>query len=158
VIGAVAAGALAISACDGSDDAFNESHLTLIERPISIYVEDNAPKGPSVGDVRTFHQELLFSNGDHAGTFDGSTTNSAEQGHGAAGLESRIGVIQYSLSGGTILAGGLYSAAPGVVVPKGGVTRALIGGTGKYLGATGQVVQTPLSNGNIKNEITLLLP
>jgi hypothetical protein len=75
-----------------------------------------------------------------------------------AALESRIGVIQYSLRRGTIVAAGVYSAAPGVVVPKGGVTRAVIGGTGKYLGASGQVVQTPLANGNIKNVFTLLAP
>jgi hypothetical protein len=65
-------------------------------------------------------------------------------------------MIEYSLSGGTIVAGGVYVAAPGVVVPKRGVTRAVIGGTAKYVGASGQVVQTPLPGGDIKNVITLL--
>jgi hypothetical protein len=44
------------------------------------------------------------------------------------------------------------------VVPKGGPVRAGLGGTGKYLGARGQGVQTPLPNGNIKNVLTLLAP
>ena len=81
--------------------------------------------------MRTFHQQLLFSNGKHARTIDGSTVNSAERGHGTSALESRIGVIQFTLSRGTIVAAGVYSAAPGIAVPKGGVTRAVIGGTGQ---------------------------
>jgi hypothetical protein len=149
---------LAVSAFGGANAAPRKSHLTLIERPITIFVEDNGKKGPSVGDERTFHQELLYSNGKHAGTFDGSTTNSAEQGHGASAREFRIGLIQYSLRAGSIVAGGIYAAAPGVVLPKNGVIRAVIGGTGKYLGARGQVLQTPLRNGNIKNVFTLLSP
>jgi hypothetical protein len=154
---------VAISAFGGSSgsgrvstEARGTTHLTLIERPISIFVQDNGKKGPSMGDVRTFHQELLYSTGKHAGTFDGSTVNSDEQGHGAAARESRVGFIQYSLSGGNIVAAGVYVAAPGVVVPKGGSVRAVVGGTGKYLGARGQVVQTPLPSGNIKNVLTLL--
>ena len=67
-------------------------------------------------------------------------------------------MIRYTLSEGSIVAGGVYSAAPGVVVPKGGVTRAVIGGTGRYLGVSGEVVQSPLPNGNIKNVFTLLTP
>ncbi len=149
---------VAVSAFGASRATVQKSHLTLIERPISIFVQDNGATGPSVGDQRTFHQELLFSNGKHAGTFDGSTTNSAEQGHGASALESRIGMIQYSVRGGSIVAAGVYVAAPGVVVPKRGVTRAVIGGTGKYVGARGEVVQTPLPNGDIKNVLTLLAP
>lgn len=155
---ALVAFALTTAGCGGSSDAFHKSNLTLVEKPISIYIEDNAKKGPSIGDQRTFHQELLFSDGKHAGTFDGSTTNSDETGGGSGGLETRVGLIQYTLSGGNIVVGGVYSASPGVVVPKGGVTRAVIGGTGKYLGASGQVIQSPLPSGNIKNVITLLTP
>jgi hypothetical protein len=60
---------LAVSAFGASRASGQRFHLMLIERPISIFVRDNGPKGPSVGDQRTFHQELLFSNGKHAGTF-----------------------------------------------------------------------------------------
>jgi hypothetical protein len=165
LVGILVVAVVAISAFGGSHSAHRTaravsgwSHLTLIERPISIFIQDNGKKGPSMGDVRTFHQELLFSNGKHAGTFDGSTINSAEQGHGATARESRVGFIQYSLSGGNIVAAGVYVAAPGVVVPKSGSVRAVVGGTGKYLGARGEVVQTPLPNGNIKNVLTLLAP
>jgi hypothetical protein len=158
IIGVLVVTVVALSGFGGGGASNGRSHLTLIERPISIFVQDNGKKGPSMGDQRTFHQELLYTNGTHAGTFDGSTVNSAEQGKRGTAREYRVGFIQYSLKGGNIVAAGVYVAAPGVVVPKGGSVRAVVGGTGKYLGARGQVVQTPLPNGNIKNVLTLLSP
>ena len=78
---------------------------------------------------------------------------------GSEDVEYRSGTIQFTLDEGTIVAAGVYVAPVGETYPaKGGVARPIVGGTGKYLNARGQVTQTPLDDGGYRNELELELP
>src|SRR4051794_13426049 len=129
---------LGLAAC-GDDNGDSKQTLTLDSKGgRTIVVEDNGRRGPTAGDERTFSQTLT-EDGKVVGRLDGSTTITASGG----GKEQRIGTIQYTLDEGTIVASGVYASAPGVFLPSGGVTRPIVGGTGKYAGAQGEVTQTP---------------
>lgn len=141
-----------LAACGGDDDSKTQT-LTLDSKSgRTLFVEDNGRRGPTAGDERTFSQALT-EDGKPVGRLDGSTTVVTSAG----GLEHRVGTIQFTLTGGTIVASGVYSAAPGVFVPKGGVVRPIVGGTGKYLRATGQVTQTSIAGGEIRNVLEIRL-
>jgi hypothetical protein len=149
--GLTAVVALGLAGC--GDDDENKQTLTLDSRGgRSIVVEDNGRRGATPGDERTFSQTLV-QDGKPIGRLDGSTTITASVG----GLDQRIGVIQYTLTDGTIVAGGVYAARPDVFLPAKGVTRPILGGTGKYQGASGQVTQTPTGN-EIRNVLEFTLP
>jgi hypothetical protein len=143
---------LGLAAC-GDDNSESKQTLTLDSKGgRTITVEDNGRRGPTAGDERTFSQTLT-QDGKVVGRLDGSTTITATGG----GKEQRIGSVQYTIAGGTIVASGVYLSAPGVFLPVGGVTRPIVGGTGKYKGARGQVTQTPVG-GEIRSVLEFTLP
>jgi hypothetical protein len=143
VLGALALG---LAGCGG--DGSDEQTLTLNSKGgHTLSIEDNGRRGPSPADERSFSLALVTEDGRPAGRLDGNTTNTAIVG----GLEQRVGTVQYTLKGGTIVVSGVYLARPGVFVPARGITRPIVGGTGKYKGARGEAVQTPIAGGEIRN-------
>jgi hypothetical protein len=74
-------------------------------------------------------------------------------------VEFRSGEIQFSLEDGNIVASGNYVAEPGEGVPaEGGLERAIVGGTGAYVGARGQVTQTALGEDGIRHVLDFETP
>jgi hypothetical protein len=131
------------SGCGDSDDA-DTQQLTLTSKGGEVVYSDLGEKGPGAGDVRTFTGPLYEEDGTtDAGRIDGSIAVTATDDATGTELENRIGQIVFTLDGGTIVAIGNYAAEPTATVPaEGGAVRAIVGGTGDYEGASGEVTQT----------------
>ena len=144
---------LGLAGC-GDDGGDKKQKITLESRKgVVLTTEDNGDRGPSAGDQRTFTQTLT-ENGNVVGRLDGATSITDRIG----GLEQRLGVIQFSLKDGAIIAAGVYGARPGVNVPGVVVTRAITGGTGKYAGARGTVTETAIAGNEIRFVLDFTLP
>jgi hypothetical protein len=107
--------------------------IHLVERDTAFHVVDNPPlsgenKPPSMGDVFAFTSELLTRSGKHAGTLHATCTVTSG---GKRGVVTCFGT--FGLKGGQ-LAG----------VATLGQTKtdriAIVGGTGIYAGARGEVI------------------
>ena len=105
-----------------------------LSETFTTYTEvDLGKKGPSQGDTFAFTTKVVDSDGEPAGTAGGSGTSLKPD-------DDTLGLVQYSetydLDGGQLVIEGFYDfgAKPGTPT-----TDAVIGGTGKYRGAKGQV-------------------
>jgi len=110
--------------------------------PKPTYV-DNGSEGESAGDVRVWHFEGKTAN-DAVVTLDVIMTTTGLDTAGE-GIESRITLGVFSFTGPAtdqiLVEGvGLYPGSAGTVKSHSELTRAIIGGTGKYKGARGEVV------------------
>ena len=153
----------AVGCGDDDDDnsgEYEKSTLVYDSPTIEIEVGDNPPKDASRGDTRAFTSPLVEEGTDEeVGRLDGtvSVTDVGEQD--GEEVEYRSGTIQFTLDGGTIVSSGVYIAPVGKVVPaKGGVSRPILGGTGDYVNARGQITQTDLGGGAYRNEIEVEVP
>ncbi len=158
-----AAGGLAASAafavgCGGEE--FESQTLVYDSPTIEIEVIDNPPKDASRADTRAFNSPLIEEGTDEeVGRLDGTVLVTDVEERDGEEVEYRTGTIQFTLDEGNIVAAGVYVAPVGTVVPaKGGVSRPIIGGTGAYLNARGQVTQTDLGGGAYRSELQLELP
>jgi hypothetical protein len=113
--------------------------------PAPTYV-DNGDEGPSPGDERIWH---------FPGTADGKevttdwvmTTTALDAPE--KGVETRVtlGVFSFGNGDTLLLEGvGLYPGEGAVLKPSTTLERAIVGGTGKYAGATGSVVSEHLAD------------
>jgi hypothetical protein len=159
-----AAGAAALAAAFaagcGDSEEFESQTLVYDSPTIEIEVGDNAPKDASRGDTRAFTSPLLEEGGgEEVGRLDGTVTVTDVTERDGEDVEYRTGTIQYTLDDGNIVAAGVYVAPVGEVVPAtGGVARPIIGGTGAYVNARGQVTQTDLGDGAYRNELEIEIP
>ena len=157
---AVAAAGIAVGAagCGGGEE-FESETLTFDSPSIEIQVNDQPPKDASRGDARAFTSPLVDEDGEDAGRLDGTVLVTDVGKEGDEDVEHRAGTIQFTLDEGTIVASGVYVAPVGETYPaEGGVSRPIVGGTGDYLNARGQVTQTPLDDGGYRSEIQMELP
>ena len=128
--------------------------LNLVQAP-PIYKVIPAPEG--FGTVAVFESNLT-RNGKPFGTFTGTTLRTDVTPGDPAG-ERRLRTFVFDLPKGQIVAigSGLYatpqSEVPELVKPT---TIAIVGGTGDYLGARGQVTSTRKSDGSFLQQITIL--
>lgn len=129
--------------------------LTLLTKGKGIVTDDVGARGSSPGDRRTFSLAVVPEGSDRpAGRIEGTSTIVDQRVVRGERREFRTGDVQYTLRDGTIVIGGMYVARPGRAAPiGGGVRRPIIGGTGRYRGARGQVTQTPLPDDQIKSVI-----
>lgn len=118
--------------------------------PAPAYL-DQGDKGESVGDVRIWHFAGKTAEGAPVSMEWIMTTT----GLGAAGegVESRVTLGVFSFSGldadQILLQGvGLYPNGEGTFKPHSELTRAIIGGTGKYKGASGEVLSVHKDDGS----------
>jgi hypothetical protein len=158
-VAVVAAGlALAAAGCGGGDE-FESETLTYESPSIEIEVADNPPKDASIGDTRAFTSPLVDEDGEEAGQLHGTVFVTDVAKEDGEQVEYRTGTIQFSLDGGTLVAAGVYVAPVGETYPaEGGVSRPIVGGTGDYLYARGQVTQTPTDDGGYTNELEFEIP
>jgi hypothetical protein len=155
---AVAGAAIAVTGC-GSSEEYESETLTFDSPSIEIEVEDNADKGASRGDTRAFTSPLLDEGGEEVGRLDGTVFVTDVRNEGEEQVEYRTGTIQFTLDESSIVAAGVYVAPVGETYPaEGGVSRPIVGGTGDYLNARGQVTQTPTDDGGYQSVLELEVP
>lgn len=106
---------------------------------------DQGEKGESAGDVRVWHFEGKTGEGATVVMeFIMTTTGVDTAGKGA---ESRVTTGVFSFGGPVqdqiVIQGvGLYAGADSTFKPNSQLVRAIIGGTGKYKGAKGELIST----------------
>lgn len=139
---------------DGADGAVVETVTVLHPAPPAPTLIDAAPAGPSVGDVRIFHYPARTESGEEVGADWVMTTTAMDSP--SQGVETRVATAVFHFGAGTddelLLEGvALYPGESATLKEATTIHRALIGGSGKYAGATGDVVSTHLPDGSWKH-------
>lgn len=145
---------LGISACSGDSG----TEITVLHPPtpdpVLLAV---SPGESSVGDVRLFNFPAETSDGDPV-TIDWIMTTTALDTP-AADVETRLSSASLSFGSHNdqlILEGiALYPGADAVLAVGDTSLRAIVGGSGRFAGATGQVASTRLDDGSWRHVITL---
>ncbi|CAB4909419.1 unannotated protein [freshwater metagenome] len=109
-------------------------------------VIDVGATGSSVGDLTITHGTLADS---LQGEKIGSWTARVVVVVPGTTKERRDTLVHFILPGGVLMTRGIYSS-PTAKPPTRPVRMAIIGGTGDYFGSRGQVVLTPLGDGNLR--------
>lgn len=141
VMASAAAGLLLLSACGRSEETLN-----LVQRredPVELSSLDLNPNGDS-GDVTTFVADV-YRDDKPFGSVMGTITTVGAIGKGSRPKrEERLLAAVYDLPGGQISALGIsYYFEGDKLLPKGeSMTRAIVGGTGLYMGVDGEVTTT----------------
>ncbi len=125
------------------------------EREVVLHSEGEA--GSGLGDS-TFYKANLKKGSKDFGTLSGRI-NTFDIADGDADFEIRLRQLVFDLPGGQIVAMGssTYATGPDFIPLQVGVatTIAIVGGTGEYFGATGELVTTRRADGTFKQVIRL---
>lgn len=123
-----------------------EETITLTQRvddPVELVVLDLNPSGDS-GDITTFEAGLYLDDQAY-GSVMGTIIKVGSLGEGArTDREERVLTAVYDLPGGQISALGIsYYYEGDTLLPEDEpMTRAIVGGTGEYVGVDGEVTTT----------------
>lgn len=152
----VAMFALVLAACGSAATATSE--ITVLHPPVPepTLLAVNAGES-SVGDVRIFHFDGETDTGDPV-TIDWIMTTTAIDAP-EVGVETRSSSASLSFGSHNdqlIVEGiALYPGAGSVLAVADSSQRAIVGGSGRFAGATGEIVSTRLDDGSWRHEITL---
>ena len=141
VVALMAVGAFILTGCGAGEET-----ITLTQRvddPVELVFLDLNPTGDS-GDLTTFEAGLYLDDEPY-GSVMGTITKVGSLGEGAqTDREERVLTAIYDLPGGQISALGIsYYYEGDTLLPKGQpMTRAIVGGTGEYVGVDGEVTTT----------------
>ncbi len=115
-----------------------------------------SPDGAPVGTVRFFESVLRSSQGKTVGTFH-ATVTTMDMSAGDV-IETRMRNVVFSFAGGQIVASGvgLYPNTEMVLAVQVPARIAIVGGTGKYLGARGEVTTIRRADKTYRHVLTLL--
>ena len=118
--------------------------------PDPTYLDEGLP-GDSVGDVRIFHFDGETEDGSPVVMEWIMTTTGLNTAQ--PGAESRVTLGVFSFTGfdqdQILLQGvGLYPSLGDTFLPSSELVRAIVGGTGRFKGATGEVISTHLEDGS----------
>jgi hypothetical protein len=142
-----------------STQAFAEARkLIVIQDAPALTDVDIGPKGKSHGDMLAF-EAAIRSEAGYTGTLKGILFTVALPGGEGRPHEGRIGQLYYDLgkgdslvvSGGTVYSG--QNAEMTVNTPQ---VRAVIGGTGEFIGARGQVTTIRKADGQYEHSFELV--
>lgn len=157
--GSIAAALTLLAGCGGGSEGSQKRKLVLIGGPIKVFQSDVGARGPSRGDTRTFSRPLETQSGQPAGRLDGTVAITDQVRRGGTVREYRVGTVHFTLKDGTIVIGGVYVSTPNSPVPAPeGARRPILGGTGAYRGARGEILQTPLPGRREKEAFDIDLP
>lgn len=111
--------------------------------------------GDSIDPIVIFTAELFNKSGKKAGTIAGFLTDLDSS---PTGSETRFRNISFSLKGGQLIANGAgeYKASDLPLPQELPSTIAIIGGTGKYIGARGEVKTSRNADGTFRHVFKLL--
>ncbi len=161
LITGAAAAALAVAGCgDDDSDSGERQTLNLSAPKIDVTFTDLGKQGSDAGDLRAFNQDLFEEGSDEpVGRLDGMVALTDVDDLNGTEVEYRAGQVQFTLDRGSIVAVGNYIAEPGEAAPVDeGTTRAIVGGTGDYFGATGEVTSTPAGGDQVDYVLEFELP
>ncbi len=118
--------------------------------PDPTYLDEGLP-GDSVGDVRIFHFDGETEDGSPVVMEWIMTTTGLNTAQ--PGAESRVTLGVFSFTGfdqdQILLQGvGLYPSVADTFLPSSELVRAIVGGTGRFKGATGEVISIHLEDGS----------
>lgn len=139
---------------DTATDTTTDDVVTITVRhgevPAPVLI-DGGDEGASVGDVRLFHFDGEASDGE-AVVMDWIMTTTAEDAP-APDVESRVTTGVFSFGEGTddqLLLEGVayYPGEQATLEVSNTVLRAVVGGTGRFAGARGDVASTRLDDGS----------
>jgi hypothetical protein len=150
-----------ITGCGGDSDSGGEQQaLSLLAPKSDVAYADLGETGSDAGDLRSFTMDLYEDGNDQSvGRLDGTVALTDIDELNGRQVEYRSGQVQFTLGGGTIVALGNYVAEPGESGPVDeGSIRAIVGGTGDYSGASGEVISSPGGGDEIDFELTFTLP
>jgi hypothetical protein len=157
---ATIAAALTLAACGDDSDSDERRTLTFTGPAADVTVSDLGRKGADPGDLRSFSQEIFEEGSDEpAGRLDGTVALTDIEELNGTDVEYRAGQIQFTLADGNLVAAGNYIAEPDAAVPvEEGVVRPIVGGTGEYFGASGEVTTIPEGAEGFRYELEFELP
>ncbi len=149
------AAALAAALLPSAAGAAEPARLAIEELGSERISVDAAIPGPSAGDRTVFRGPIRLADGT-GGTVAGVTTVVRTAGDLAPDGVA-VTFLAYDLGGGdTIVLAGTGPAATDGLPPVGTVvTRAVLGGTGRFSGTRGELVSTVGADGTWANELTL---
>lgn len=118
---------------------------------------DLGPKLHSHGDALLFGADVTTDDGD-TGKLQGMLVTLEFTKDGYAAIENRIGHLQFTFEDGTILVAGMTSYTQGEQEMEEGQPqpRAIIGGTGAFMGASGEMVTQRNDDGTYTHTLTMM--
>ena len=153
-IAALGTGALVLAGCGSDDD--KPKDFTLIQEKPEIIEVDTGGKGTTKGDEFHFEARMNDEDGKEAGVVLGDLTVTGLAGRFGRpkGLQINRSQLVFQLEEGDIMALGLseYATADWKLAAEEPTNRAIIGGTGDYAGARGELVTTRKSDGTYEQE------
>jgi len=131
--------------------------ITLMQE-VPVLVHDEGKASSATGDI-TFFKSNLKKGGQAFGTLSGRITTH-DIADGEADYEIRLRELVFDLPGGQMIAMGTstYATGPDFIPLEIGAstTIAIIGGTGEYSGAKGELVTTRKTDGTYRQVIRLV--
>ncbi len=131
----------------------------LTQQPPALHPIDQGAPGSSVADAVLYESVISGEHGESGiptGFLITADVPDAETGDLDA---DRLGQLSFDLDGGNTLAvigESIYRGEAVEMTPRAPQLRAVVGGTGSYLGARGQVATTHNADGTYRHEFTLL--
>ena len=162
VTGAAALSASAlIGACDAHSSNSSTQTLTVYEDAPKMSLLDLGAPGSSLGDVYHFSAQLRSKpGGPVTGELMGSKTLIKLASDANSNLERRATLMFFTFAepNDQIIAFGVANYSPNIPEFEAGqpAVRAILGGTGKYIGARGQLTTTRNADGTYTQVFTLL--
>jgi len=142
-------------------DPVGEAERTLVLRSAlpEVVTLDRGEPGPSIGDQRSWVLPFTSDAGEPAGTGYGYVTSLSPADDGTS-VWMVAGLISVQLAdGSTILVADLHPEETALPTAADlAVTRAVIGGTGAWAGASGELVTTVDGNGGLVHTFALRMP
>jgi hypothetical protein len=159
-LAALLASTLMAACCPHSTKSSNET-LTVYQDAPTLNLLDHGPPGRSPGDVHHFSAPLHSSpGGPVTGEVFGTKTLVKLATDANPNLEQRTTLLSFTFSDrqDQIIVLGVVDYAPSGAEFNAGqpVVRAILGGTGKYMGARGQLTSTRNADGSYTQVFTLL--
>jgi hypothetical protein len=150
-----------ITACGAHSTNPSTETFTVYEDAPKMSLLDLGPPGKSLGDVYHFSAPLHSERGGPVtGEVIGSKTLVKVAADGNANLERRATLLFFTFAEGKdqIIAFGAADYSPSTPEFDAGksVVRPVLGGTGKYIGARGQVTSTRNTDGSYTQVFALL--
>ena len=150
---AIAGGVIFATGC-GDDEDSDTMSINLIAANNPLTEIDSGDDGPSEGDMNVFDSPLTFvDGGGEAGNLYGVQTT--------VSLDAEKEIVQasftYKLADGTISVGGIseYPKGENALTEAQEFVRPIIGGTGKYIGASGTDTTVLNPDGEYEHELLL---
>lgn len=156
--------ALPLAAVASSPSLAAPSTAQMAERKVQRIVLDQGVPGLKVvesadgaSNIVLFVADLTTNSGTSAGKLTGSITTIAGSGNGVAG-SARQRELVFDLPKGQLVAIGnsLYPEGATEMDQNKPVTIAIVGGTGRYMGARGEVRTNRNADGTYRHVLTLL--